>query len=212
MISRSSSEMRISDVASITIRQSVRAFLRWHQGLQVEKAARSLRARLIIRLVLFVGMRAHEIADARIEHVDPINGLIYVPHGHSSGPRWAAVDQTTLQLLMKYVGSRVRGPLLIRHDGSAITRHIVYYQVMRAAALSGIVSVKRVGPNVLKHTFATTWIRKDGNLILLKKQLGHRKLDSIQAYLDLLPEEVKAEHSRLFEGPRAVQRWRERCA
>jgi len=51
---------------------------------------------------------------------------------------------------------------------------------------------------MLRHTFATTWLRKGGNIRWLQKQLGHANLESTAYYLDWLPGEVKAEHERLF--------------
>jgi integrase/recombinase XerD len=185
-------------------------YLRWDEALRVERAAETLRDRLIVRLGMYVGMRAHEIADARIEHVDLINELIYIPHGHLAGPRYAAVDFETLRLLVMYVGSRRRGPLLTRSNGEPITREIVYYAVKKAGEKAGVVRSRPIGPLILRHTFATTWLRRKGNIHLLQRQLGHQQLKSTAYYLDFLPDEVKAEHARLFEPARAVQRWRER--
>jgi integrase len=185
-------------------------YLRWDEALRVEKAAASSRDRLIVRLGIYVGMRAHEIADARIEHVDLINEVIYIPHGHAAGPRYAAVDFETLKLLATYVGSRVKGPLLARSNGQPISRWVVYCAVKKAAEKSGVVRVRPIGPLMLRHTFATTWLRREGNIHLLQKQLGHQHLGSTEHYLDFLPEEVKAEHARLFEPLEAIRRWRER--
>lgn len=173
-------------------------YLRWDEALRVERAAESLRDRLIIRLPLYVGMRAHEIVDARIEHVDPVDRWIYIPHGHNSGPRYASLDKTTLRLMAEYCADRHTGPLLIREDGEPLTRWIVYYAVRKAGEKSGVQKARPVGPLVLKHTFATEWLRRKGNIRYLQKQLGHAKLESTAYYLDWTPEDVKSEHERLF--------------
>ena len=199
-------------------------YLRWDEALRVEEAAESLRDRLIIRLCMYVGMRAHEVAEARIEHVDPVNGWIYVPHGHTSGPRISVIDRETLKLLAIYVGSRKKGPLLLRNGGLPISRDTAYRAVRKAGERSGINKSKPIGPLVLKHTFSTTWLRgapktkilecpmcgaksvvdikTPGNIRLLQKQLGHQKLESTAHYLDWIPDEVKSEHERLFERKR----------
>lgn len=173
-------------------------YLRWDEALRVERAAESLRDRLIIRLPLYVGMRAHEVADAMIEHVDPLSGWIYIPHGHMSGPRYSSVDNETLRLLAEYVGSRKKGPLLTREDGAPLTRWIVYYAVKKAGKRSGVFKSKPISPLMLKHTFATTWLRRQGNIRYLQKQLGHAQLKSTAYYLDWIPDDVKSEHKRLF--------------
>lgn len=174
-------------------------YLMWDEAKTVEGCANSLRSRLIVRLCLYTGMRAHEVADARIEDVDPVNGWIYIPHGHRSGPRYVAVDKETLRLLAVYVGSRKKGPLLVREDGRSISRFIVHYAIMRAGKRSGIQKPKRISPVMLRHTFATTWLKRKGNIRLLQKQMGHSKLESTAYYLDWMPEEVKMEYEQLFE-------------
>ncbi len=174
-------------------------FLRWEEALKVEKAAESPRDRLIVRLCMYVGMRAHEVADMKIEHVDPVGGWVYIPHGHNSGPRYAAIDLTTLRLLAQYAGSRLRGPLLTQENGKPLTRWIVYYVIKKAGENSGIIKDKPIGPLVLRHTFATTWLHKKGNIRHLQKQLGHAQLKSTAYYLDWIPDDVKTEHQKLFE-------------
>jgi len=196
-------------------------YLRWDEALRVERATESLRDRLIVRLPLYVGMRAHEVADARIKHVDPLTGWIYIPHGHTSGPRYASIDDETLRLLAVYAGSRKKGPLLTREDGKPLTRWIVYYATRKAGEKSGVVKPKPIGPLMLKHTFATTWLRgkpdtkmlkcpfcsnkilvqvhSPGNIRLLQKQLGHKHLKSTAYYLDWILDDVKHEHERLFD-------------
>ena len=46
------------------------------------------------------------------------------------------------------------------------------------AAQAGI--TKRVFPHLLRHSFATEWIRKGGNVISLRNVLGHFDLSMIQ--------------------------------
>jgi integrase len=174
-------------------------YLRWEEALRVEAAAASLRDRLIVRLCMYGGLRAHEAADARIEDVDPAGGLIYVPHGHNNGPRYVAIDRETLRLLAVYVGPRKKGPLLVREDRAPLTRWIVYYAIRKAGENAGIRKSKPVGPVMLRHTFATTWLKRKGNIRLLQKQMGHTKLESTAYYLDWMPEEVKMEYDQLFE-------------
>jgi len=173
-------------------------YLSWDEAVRAEEFAETLLDRLIWRLPFRSGFRAHEVADARIEHIDPEQEWIYIPHGHRNGARYACVDKETLRLLVIYVGSRKKGPLLIRYDMRPISRHIVYYSVTSTAEKACLVKAKRVGPLMLRHTFATTWLKRRGNIRLLQKQLGHEKLESTAYYLDWMPEEVREEYDSLF--------------
>jgi len=174
--------------------------LRWDEAKTVEAAAGSLRNRVVVRLCLYAGLRAHEVADARIEHIDPVNGWIYIPHGHNNGPRFVAIDSQTVTLLSSYVGPRKKGPLITHANGERIGRWSVYYIVRSTGEKSLIRKGKPIGPVMLRHTFATTWLRRKGNIRLLQQQLGHKQIRSTGYYLDFLPEEVKSEHSALFES------------
>ena len=179
-------------------------YLTWDEAVRAEEFAETLLDRLMWRLPLRSGFRAHEVADARIEHIDLEQEWIYIPHGHHSGARYACVDKETLRLLAIYVGSRKKGPLLIRYDKSPISRHIVYYSVTTTAEKACLVKAKRVGPLTLRHTFATTWLKRRGNIRLLQKQLGHAKLESTAYYLDWMPEEVREEYASIFEEGQGV--------
>jgi len=149
---------------------------------------------------MYVGMRAHEVADARIEYIDPVNGWIYIPHGHNNGPRYAAVDSETICVIASHVGDRKKGPLITHANGERIGRWTVYYVVRTAGEKSLIRKGKPIGPCMLRHTFATTWLRRHGNIRLLQQQLGHAQIRSTAYYLDWIPDEVKLEHSKLFES------------
>ena len=174
-------------------------YLTWDEAMRVERAAPTLMDRLIVRLPLWSGLRSHEVVDARIEHFNPTTGCAYIPHGHKSGPRYAAVDNETFRLLAIYIDDRKKGPLFIRYDGSHISRYNVYYAIRTAGELAGINKGKPVAATMLRHTFATTWLKRKGNIRLLQKQLGHAKLESTAYYLDWMPEEVREEYARLFE-------------
>jgi len=173
-------------------------YLSWDEAIRVEAAAPTLLDRLIVRLPLWVGMRAHEVSDARIEHVDPEQGLIYIPWGHRNGARLSCIDDGTLQLLATFTGPRKKGPLLCKWDGCLLGRWNVYYAIHVCGELAGIHKAKPIGPTMLRHTFATTWLKRKGNIRLLQKQLGHAKLESTAYYLDWIPEEVKEEYDELF--------------
>ena len=182
-------------------------YLRWDEAKAVEACAggiNPLRSRVIIRLCLYGGLRNHEVKDAKIEDVDPVGGCIYVPHGHNNGPRYVAIDSETLRLLAVYVGARTSGPLILNDQGEPMNRYKVYYCVMRAGKKAGIQKRWNVSTRMMRHTFATTWLRRKGNIRLLQKQMGHSKLESTAFYLDWMPEEIKAEYSKLFEEHKDV--------
>lgn len=70
--------------------------------------------------------------------------------------------------------------------------------VREAAHRAGI--QKRVYPHLLRHSYATEWLRRGGNPLLLAQQLGHENLNMIQStYSHLVAGDVFAEAMRMFE-------------
>ncbi|WP_083334824.1 tyrosine-type recombinase/integrase [Sediminibacillus halophilus] len=50
---------------------------------------------------------------------------------------------------------------------------------------------KGLSPHKLRHTFASDWIKKGGNLVLLRDQLGHNTIETNSKYTNLSAEETK---------------------
>ena len=53
-----------------------------------------------------------------------------------------------------------------------------------------------VTPHVLRHTFATTFLQKNGSLAALKKILGHDRLTTTEIYLNLTAQHVIEEYEQ----------------
>lgn len=177
-------------------------FLRMDEAQRIIKAATKLRDKIIIRLALFSGIQRREIAEARIEHIDPIEQVIWLPKRHWNKDGYACLDTETLTLLTQYVGTRTRGPLFKgrTHGHLNVVR---VWQIVKTAALQANVRLaEQCGPRVLRHTFATTWLKNKGNIVLLQKQLGHKHLRSTACYLDFVMTDVRPEYNRIIRKAR----------
>lgn len=65
-------------------------------------------------------------------------------------------------------------------------------RVVIDAGLTG----KRLGPHTFRHTFATEFLRRGGNVYALKAILGHSSVTTTEIYLHLVRDDIAAAHTR----------------
>ena len=55
----------------------------------------------------------------------------------------------------------------------------------------------RVSPHTFRHTLATEFLRRGGNIFYLQKILGHSSLEMVKRYLHVQTEDLQAAHHKL---------------
>ena len=163
---------------------------------RMENAAKTERDKLILRLLADCGLRLGELLALRVEDVwEPKRGEFALKvRGKGSRDRLVPVAPALVRRLRRYLaGRRAEGrdrlfvSLRKGPDGSCapVTESGVEQAVRILAKEAGV--EKRVYPHVLRHSFATEWLRRGGNIISLQRVLGHADLTMIQgvyAHLD----------------------------
>jgi len=67
----------------------------------------------------------------------------------------------------------------------------LYWWLFWEAGIRG----KKVGPNVLRHTFATLYLRHGGNILMLQDIMGHENIKTTTIYLHLAGVDVSRDHA-----------------
>jgi len=173
-------------------------FLRLDQALDLEKAAKKLRDRLVIRYMVFNGLSATEIAEARIENLDPVECTLFLPRRHWKRNCIADIDPETVRLQAIYSEGRKKGPLIRSNKRCHFSREGIYYLVKRVARRTSIPNARRISPRTLKRTFAREWLLAGGTIGSLQKQFSHKHLWSTAHYLRFVLEDVRRNHERLM--------------
>lgn len=175
-------------------------FLRLDQAFQLEKAVKNLKERLAIRYALYNGLNSGEIADGRIEHLDPVENRLFLPWRHWKHNCICKIDAKTVHLQVEYSGTQEMGPLLVSNKGGHYSREGIYYLVNHVARRTNIPNKKGISPRTLKRTFAREYLRTPGNTVAgLQKQFGHKHLWSTAHYLPYVLDEVEIEQNRMIE-------------
>ncbi len=176
------------------------------EAVQLLEACRDLRETLIIRYFLFNGLNPMELASARIEHLDVINGVLWLPRRHWKNNCVCDIDRETIQLQTMYSDGRRKGPLLRSQRRGHLSPPHLRYLVHRIADRTEIRGKEHICPRVLKYVFATTWLDTGGNLGSLQKQLSHKHLWSTGRYLRFTMRDVKNDHARLIWRAKHAQK------
>ena len=135
--------------------------------------------RFIARLGLETGLRWSEMVRAQASDVQ--NGMLVVSHTKSGKVRRVPLPPDLLEELKGRVGR-----LLPLRNADGFARQVRRYS-----------GVERFHVHQLRHTFATRWVERGGNLADLQLALGHSSIAVTQRYARLTDEHVRAEAQRI---------------
>ncbi len=150
---------------------------------------RQARDRALIYLLLDTGLRVSEAAALRVGDVD-VEGRRVRVRGKGGKTRPRFVPAETRDLLGKQMGTRGLGePLFPTAAGTALTDRQIRRLLTRWAALAGI--ARPVHPHLLRHTFATSLLKKTGNLRLVQRALDHESPTTTAIYAHVADDELQ---------------------
>ncbi len=150
---------------------------------------------LIVILMAETGMRVGELLGIRVADIDLHDSTIRI-RGKYGKERIVFFGPRTSAILEAYLGAmrlRARDPLI------PLSYQAVYKRLKKLARRAGVDPAK-VRPHVLRHTFATSALRKGMSLVALQRLLGHSNIRVTQRYLHLVTEDLKREYYSVFYG------------
>ncbi len=146
------------------------------------------RNRLLIKIIVFTGMRSNEALQLKIKDFTLENGC-YTILIKGKGDKYRAVMLKAFHiesLLKEWLMERKLYPvkndlLFCNQKGSALTQAYLYKQVERIINFAGLRREKN-GAHMLRHSFATLLYQKRHDLILVQEALGHASLNTSRIY------------------------------
>ncbi|ADU79890.1 tyrosine recombinase XerH [Helicobacter pylori] len=155
------------------------------------------RNRLLIKIIVFTGMRSNEALQLKIKDFTLENGC-YTILIKGKGDKYRAVMLKAFHiesLLKEWLIERELYPvkndlLFCNQKGSALTQAYLYRQVERIINFAGLRREKN-GAHMLRHSFATLLYQKRHDLILVQEALGHASLNTSRIYTHFDKERLK---------------------
>ncbi|TPI01010.1 integrase [Helicobacter pylori] len=146
------------------------------------------RNRLLIKIIVFTGMRSNEALQLKIKDFTLENGC-YTILIKGKGDKYRAVMLKAFHienLLKEWLIERELYPvkndlLFCNQKGNALTQAYLYRQVERIINFAELRREKN-GAHMLRHSFATLLYQKRHDLILVQEALGHASLNTSRIY------------------------------
>jgi site-specific recombinase XerD len=141
----------------------------------------------MVRLMLFQGLRSHEVCELRTTDLSFPSGKLKV---RGKGGRQRIVwlrpnDQANLRNYL--VEAAPVGYLFQTGHGQKVDTRFLRTMLMRY----GLQAKIRLHPHLLRHTFATDLLRETKNLRLVQKALGHAHIGTTEIYTHIVDEELE---------------------
>ena len=157
---------------------------------------------VIALLMIECGPRVSEIAHIRIWDVS--DGMIRLDG--KTGVRWVPVaTELTDRMRALAVGGEV---VFMNLRQKPMTHRDVNYLVGNLMRTAGI-AAPVLGVHLMRHSFATNYLRNGGGVFQLQEILGHRSINTTKRYVKLAAVDVAMDHSRtsLAKALGLVKEW-----
>lgn len=151
---------------------------------------------LILLMFYHTGMRLSELIGTKISDID-YNGLTIRILGKGSKERIVPLTPALATAVKQYLTQfpvPAAGPLFTTHEGRPLPTGYVYRLVKKY--LSGVTTIKKKSPHVLRHSFATHLSNNGAELNAIKELLGHASLAATQVYTHNTIEKLKEIHAK----------------
>jgi len=139
------------------------------------KSFNKIRDALLIKIILFTGIRASECLSIKLEDISVIEeGSVYKIKisGKGSKERYVYITVERIQSELEYLVEQayIQNYIAITNRGNLLTRVGLYNMISNKMKKA---LIKKRGVHILRHTFARDLVKKNINLSTISELLGH---------------------------------------
>ena len=154
----------------------------------------TIRNRLIIKIIIFTGIRVSEALKLKRKDLSE-DGDLYILRIRGKGNKYRIVmiKKHLIQDLLDTIAINYinqEGYLFINRNAEPLTQAYVSRIVEQILFKAGIRKQKN-GAHMLRHTFATMLYKKQKDLVLVQEALGHASLNTSRIYTHFDSEKLK---------------------
>ena len=147
----------------------------------------SIRNYCIVALMIDSGLRLNEVVTIRRDKIHIAEGYAIV-NGKGNKERFVPLGLNSKRALLRYCAivpnKEKETPLFVKDTLIPINQSTVK-QLFRRLKVQA--DIPRLHPHLLRHSFATRYIERGGDIYSLQSILGHTSLEMVKKYVHLIP-------------------------
>lgn len=151
----------------------------------------------IVNWVLGTGNRAGTVVNVRLNDIDFKKKEITLAHTKNKAAQIIPLStslETTLKEFLRLFNTTNDNPWLFsRVDEEQLTTNALRLAFRKYCLDRG---VKHTNIHGLRHNFARSWVKNNGNMFSLQRILGHSTLEMTRRYVKLFSEDIKEEFDK----------------
>lgn len=171
-----------------------RSFLTQDEVANMIEHACNLRSKFVISFLYSSGVRLSELIQL---DRDSIIDRQFTVVGKGRKVRICFIDKRTENLMKRYLRKRKDNhPALVFSEITKGRASAASIQTLVKNAATKARIKKHVTPHVLRHSFATNFLKNNGNIRYLSTMLGHSSLDTTAIYTHVADPDLKRQYCR----------------
>ena len=160
-----------------------------------------LRNYLIVKILLETGLRMNELIHLQKQHIDFQTQTIMVEMTKTHAHRIVCFLEETQETLQAWMSLHPSVPELFynlktKRRMTSASIESLFYQLKKRTGVKD-----NITPHKWRHTFATNFLRKGGDLETLRMLLGHTNLKTTQKYLHLNQQDIRKTYQAIMSKP-----------
>lgn len=164
-------------------KKPLRDILNRFEVIQLLKAASMQKHAIAFALAYGSGLRVNELVNVKVRDFDLIRKTVHVRNGKGGYDRIVPISDDFIRGYTAYLNSNEIIEFVFpgQAKGSHISISAIQHALINARRKAGI--IKKISMHNLRHSYAVHFLEDTGDLLKLKKYLGHRDIKNTMGYL-----------------------------
>ena len=164
-------------------KKPLRDIMNRHEVIQLLFAASMPKYKIAFALAYGSGLRVHELVSVKVRDLDLVRKTIHVRDGKGGYDRFVPISDDFIRGFTNYLSNHDILQYIFpgQTTGSHISISAMQRALINARRNAGI--IKQISMHNMRHSYAVHFLEDTGDLLKLKKYLGHRDIKNTMIYL-----------------------------